>query len=86
MTLVAENPPAVETLEDRLIAATLSCVGRWGLAKTTIDDVARQAQCSRATVYRVFPGGKETLVAGRGPLRSGPGGRGRPCSACDDSD
>jgi AcrR family transcriptional regulator len=63
VTLVAESLPAVETLEDRLIVATLSCIARWGLAKTTVDDVAREAQCSRATVYRVFPGGKETLVA-----------------------
>lgn len=63
MTLVVESPPAVETLERRLIVATLSCIGRWGLAKTTLEDVARQARCSRATVYRVFPGGKDTLVA-----------------------
>jgi AcrR family transcriptional regulator len=63
VTLVAESPPAVETLEDRLIVATLACIARWGLAKTTIDDVAREARCSRATVYRVFPGGKDTLVA-----------------------
>jgi AcrR family transcriptional regulator len=61
--MVSESPPSVETLEDRLVVATLTCIGRWGLAKTTIDDVARQAQCSRATVYRVFPGGKDTLVA-----------------------
>jgi len=61
--LVPESPPSVETLEDRLIVATLACIGRWGLAKTTLDDVARQARCSRATVYRAFPGGKDTLVA-----------------------
>ena len=28
--------------------------GRFGVAKTTIDDVAREAGCSRATVYRYF--------------------------------
>jgi len=49
--------------EARLIDATLACMGRWGVAKTTLDDVARQAGCSRATVYRVFPGGKESLLA-----------------------
>jgi AcrR family transcriptional regulator len=32
------------------------------MGKTTLDDVARQAGCSRATVYRVFPGGKEALL------------------------
>ena len=33
-----------------------------GVSKTTLDDVARQARCSRATVYRLFPGGKEALL------------------------
>jgi len=32
------------------------------VAKTTLDDVAREAGCSRATVYRVFPGGKEGVL------------------------
>ena len=49
--------------EARLIDATLACMGRWGVAKTTLDDVARRAGCSRATVYRVFPGGKDSLLA-----------------------
>ncbi len=48
--------------EARLIDATLACLARWGVAKTTLDDVARQAGCSRATVYRVFPGGKDSLI------------------------
>lgn len=54
---------ATDDLEQRLIAAALTCVARWGLTKTTLDDVAREAGCSRATVYRLFPGGKDTLVA-----------------------
>ena len=46
----------------RLIDATLRCISRWGVAKTTLDDVAREAGCSRATVYRTFPGGKDALL------------------------
>lgn len=49
-------------LDERIVYATLRCIARWGLAKTTLDDVAREAGCSRATVYRAFPGGKESLV------------------------
>lgn len=49
-------------LEARIRAATLACIGRWGVGKTTLDDVAREAGCSRATIYRVFPGGKDTLL------------------------
>lgn len=48
--------------EQRIIAGALVCLGRWGLAKTTLDDVGREAGCSRATVYRLFPGGKETVI------------------------
>jgi AcrR family transcriptional regulator len=32
------------------------CIGRFGLAKTTVDDLAREAGCSRATLYRYFDG------------------------------
>ena len=34
------------------VAALLRCLGRYGLAKTNLDDVAREAGCSRATLYR----------------------------------
>lgn len=47
----------------RIIDATLDCLARHGTAKTTVDDVARQAGVSRATVYRVFPGGREELLS-----------------------
>lgn len=46
----------------RIIEATYVCVARWGLAKTTVEDAAREAGLSRATVYRYFPGGREELV------------------------
>ena len=46
----------------RVIEGALSCIARRGVAKTTLDDVARAARCSRATVYRVFPGGKDAVL------------------------
>lgn len=46
----------------RVIAATLRCVAKWGINKTTLEDVARESGLSRATVYRVAPGGKESLL------------------------
>jgi AcrR family transcriptional regulator len=58
-TAVAPGPAPAEALEDRLVAAMLECIGRWGVAKTTADDIARAAGVSRATLYRAFPGGKE---------------------------
>jgi AcrR family transcriptional regulator len=52
----------VGTQEQRVVDAVLRCVARWGVAKTTLDDIAREAGLSRATVYRLFPGGKEPLL------------------------
>ena len=46
----------------RLVAATLRCIARWGVAKTTLDDVAKEAGISRATAYRLVPGGKDNLL------------------------
>ncbi|HEX5587998.1 MAG TPA: TetR/AcrR family transcriptional regulator [Acidimicrobiia bacterium] len=42
------------SVEARATAALLACVARFGLAKTTIDDLARESGCSRATLYRYF--------------------------------
>src|SRR3954471_20217374 len=50
------------TGRDRILEATYACVARYGLAKTTVEDTAREAGLSRATVYRYFPGGKDQLV------------------------
>ncbi len=46
----------------RIIDGTLSCLARYGTAKTKVDDIARQAGVSRATVYRVFPGGRDEIL------------------------
>jgi AcrR family transcriptional regulator len=48
---------------ERVLAAALGCIEREGLAATTVEDVARSASVSRATIYRHFPGGREQLVS-----------------------
>jgi AcrR family transcriptional regulator len=48
-------------VEGRIIAAARACCRQWGWAKTSLDDVARAAGMSRATVYRYFPGGRAEL-------------------------
>ena len=47
----------------RLVDGALSCLARQGIAKTTVDDIARSAGLSRATAYRAFPRGKEGILA-----------------------
>lgn len=48
--------------QQRIADALLECMRRWGLAKTTMDDVAKEARISRATLYRLFPGGKQEIL------------------------
>ncbi|HVM64951.1 MAG TPA: helix-turn-helix domain-containing protein [Acidimicrobiales bacterium] len=48
--------------DDRAVDAALRCIARWGLVKTTVDDVAREAGVARATLYRLFPGGRDALL------------------------
>ncbi len=47
---------------ERALAGTYTCIARVGIAKTTVEDVAREAGVSRATVYRLFPGGRDELL------------------------
>ncbi|MFM2182992.1 MAG: hypothetical protein RJB61_1286 [Actinomycetota bacterium] len=50
-----------DSLEDRLLDAAMTLGERWGFAKVTVDDIAAAAGVSRATLYRMFPGGKDVL-------------------------
>ncbi|MCB0975376.1 MAG: TetR/AcrR family transcriptional regulator [Actinobacteria bacterium] len=45
-----------------VLEATLRCFSVSGIAKTTIDDVAAASGVSRATIYRMFQGGRDELV------------------------
>lgn len=62
MSLALLAEPPVVTHEERIAEGALRCIARWGVAKTTLEDIAREAGLSRATVYRVFPGGKDGLM------------------------
>lgn len=52
-----------DAVAHRILEATVTCLGRYGIAKTTVDDAAREAGVARATVYRHFPEGKDQLIA-----------------------
>lgn len=47
--------------ETRVLDATKRCCERFGLEKVTVDDIAVASGVSRATIYRMFPGGKDVL-------------------------
>ena len=51
----------VTSPETRVLDAAKACCERWGIDKVTVDDIAAAAGVSRATLYRLFPGGKDVL-------------------------
>src|SRR5215218_7362408 len=51
----------ISATEGRVLDAAKACCERWGVAKVTIDDIANASGVSRATLYRLFPGGKDVL-------------------------
>ena len=59
--VVVTNDTTMQSPEDRILDAARRCVDRWGMSKLTIDDVATEANVSRATLYRIFPGGKDVM-------------------------
>jgi AcrR family transcriptional regulator len=54
---------AAPRARERIVQAAYDCVARHGFSKTSVEEAARQAGVSRATVYRHFPGGREELLA-----------------------
>src|SRR2546423_14214810 len=47
----------------KVVGGALRAIARFGLTKLTVDDVAREAGISRATLYRYFPGRGAVLGA-----------------------
>ena len=45
-----------------MLEGAYDCIARRGMAKTTVDDVAAASGVSRATIYRLFPGGKDEVL------------------------
>lgn len=51
----------VTPAETRVLDAAKACCARWGIAKVGVDDIAAAAGVSRATLYRMFPGGRDVV-------------------------
>jgi AcrR family transcriptional regulator len=52
-----------QELTAKVVDGALRAIARFGLTKLTVDDVAREAGVSRATLYRHFPGRSAVLAA-----------------------
>lgn len=47
---------------ERICRAAMTCFERFGVRKTSLEDIAGEAQCSRATIYRYFEGKDSILL------------------------
>jgi AcrR family transcriptional regulator len=52
-----------EATRGRILDAAFACADRFGLVRTTMADVAREARLSRQTVYRYFPSKHDLFMA-----------------------
>lgn len=59
-----DTPSTLEEARDRLIDAAEASFTRFGVSKTTLEDIASEAGVSRATVYRYFDGGRDEIILG----------------------
>lgn len=61
---MSPSPAApIESVQARVVDGARCAYARWGVRRSTIDDIAREAGLSRATVYRAFPGGREAVAS-----------------------
>lgn len=57
-------PPADDDeARERIIAAAMRCIDRYGPEKTALSDVAAELGVTRQTVYRLFPSTEELFTA-----------------------
>jgi AcrR family transcriptional regulator len=59
---VDANQSAFTAVETRVLDSTKIAIEKWGVSRFTVADVCDLAGVSRATLYRMFPGGKEILL------------------------
>ena len=59
---ITQDGPADGATRARILDAAFSCAERYGLSRTTMADVAREARLARQTVYRHFEG-RHALIA-----------------------
>lgn len=53
--------PVFDEAQSSVLDAAEACVERHGWDRVTMDDVCSAARISRATLYRIFPGGRDVI-------------------------
>ncbi|PAJ86135.1 hypothetical protein CJO66_21970 [Burkholderia ubonensis] len=58
-----EQLSSLDPKKSRIVAAAAKVFGRYGFARTTMGDIAREAGVSRPSVYTLYPGKDEIFSA-----------------------
>ncbi|MFV0315473.1 MAG: TetR/AcrR family transcriptional regulator [Microthrixaceae bacterium] len=58
----ADTAEAKTPIRDRILEGAAQRFRRYGVAKTTLEDIAAEAGTSRATIYRTIPGGRDEII------------------------
>jgi AcrR family transcriptional regulator len=56
------SPVSTDDARERILAAAERCIGRHGIRKTTMDDIASEVGLSRPSVYRYFAARDDLLL------------------------
>jgi AcrR family transcriptional regulator len=46
----------------KILSAAAKCFRKFGISKTTLDDIATASGLARSTVYRCLPGGRDEII------------------------
>src|ERR1700736_2582268 len=57
-----DSPTSTDDARDRILVAAERCIGRHGIRKTTMEDIAAEVAMSRPSVYRYFADRDDLLI------------------------
>lgn len=59
----ASTPAPASDTRQRIVDAAIRCLQRWGVDKTSLNEIAREAGVTRPTVYSYFPSRDDVIQA-----------------------
>lgn len=62
MRTPGQSLPIFDVRQIQILKALKTAIARFGVGKTSVDDVAKLAGLSRSTLYRYFPEGKDEML------------------------
>lgn len=61
MTMTKPQHDTFNDTQQRILDAAIACVKQWGIEKTSLNDIAKQAGVTRPTVYSYFPNRNDVI-------------------------